>query len=91
MNDDFIKNNPAFSGMDPQKLQFLLSFANMDKPKNLNQAMPFLISQMNLAKRQDINFTKSEVSLLCDLLSADLPENEKKKIQKVLKLLQIKS
>ena len=39
-------NNAAFNNMSPEKMQFLLSFAQKDKPKNMKDIMPFLLSNM---------------------------------------------
>lgn len=85
--DDLLHNNPALLGMDPEKLKFILDFAGKDKPKNIKDAMPFLMANMGLAKKQNINFSNSEVHLIADLLCKDLPEEEKAKVQKIMALL----
>lgn len=87
MIEDIFKNNPQLSGMDADKLQFILSFANMEKPKNMSQAMPFLIAQMNHAKKSNINFSKPEVALICEILSKDLPPEEQERVRKVMQLM----
>lgn len=87
MLDDIFKSNPAFQNMDPEKLQFIMSFAQMKKPNNMNAAMPFLLAQMSQAKKKNINFSKPEVSLLCEILSKDLPPAEKEKVNKMMKLM----
>ena len=71
--DSNLLNNPAFANLSPEKLQFLLSFAQKEKPLNMKDAMPFLLSNMRQAKENHIDFTKPEIELLCDLLSKDLP------------------
>lgn len=86
MLEDILKNNPAFSGMDPQKLQFITSFANMEKPRNMNQAIPFLLAQMNLAKKNNLNFSRPEVQLLCEILSKDLPKEEQERVKKMMQI-----
>ena len=87
MLDDILKNNPAFQGLDPEKLKFITAFANMEKPKNMNQAMPFLMAQMNQARKNNLNFSRPEVQLLCEILSKDLPPEEKERVQKMMQLL----
>ena len=52
--DDILKDNPLLSGMDAEKLQFLMNFAQKDKPSNMKDAMPFLLANMNIAKKQNI-------------------------------------
>ena len=85
--DDFLFNNAIFQGMPEDKLNFIMQFANKDKPKNINQAMPFLIANMNQAKKQNIQFSNNEVHLIAELLCKDLPPNEQAKVQKILSML----
>lgn len=85
--DPSIFNNPAFSGMSPEKLQFLLAFAGKDKPKNMRDVMPFLLSNMKQAKEQNLDFTKPEVQIICELLCKDLPPAEQEKVKKIMSLL----
>ena len=85
--DDLLRNNPALLGMDPEKLKFIMEFAVKDKPQNMKDAMPFLIANMNLAKKQNINFSNSEVHLIAEILCKDLPESEKQKVQKIMSML----
>ena len=85
--DDFFTNNPLLNGMDPQKLQFIMSFAQKDKPTNMKDAMPFLLANMNLAKKQNINFTNPEIQLIAEILSKDLPAPEKAKINRIMSMM----
>lgn len=87
MIEDIIQNNPAFLGMTPEKLEFVKNFMKMEKPKNMNQAMPFLIAQMGLARKKNINFSKPEVQLISQLLSRDMPAEDQAKIAKMMKLI----
>ncbi len=85
--DDFFTNNPLLSGMDPQKLQFIMNFAQKDKPTNMRDAMPFLLANMNLAKKQNINFTNPEIQLIAEILSKDLPASDKAKINQIMSII----
>jgi hypothetical protein len=85
--DSSFFNNPAFSNMSPEKMQFLMSFAQKDKPTNMRDIMPFLLSNMRQAKNQNIDFTKPEVQLICEILSADLPPAQKEQVNKLLSLM----
>lgn len=85
--DDFFTNNPLLNGMDPQKLQFIMNFAQKDKPTNMKDAMPFLLANMNLAKKQNINFTNPEIQLIAEILSKDLPASEKAKINRIMSMM----
>lgn len=85
--DDLLRNNPALLGMDPAKLQFIMDFAEKGKPQNMKDAMPFLLANMNLAKKQNISFSDSEIHLLVDILSRNLPKEEQEKVKKIMAML----
>lgn len=85
--DQNLLNNPLLNGMDPEKLQFIMNFAQKDKPTNMKDAMPFLLANMNLAKKQNINFSNPEVQLIAEILSKDLPPAEKAKINKIMSMM----
>ena len=73
--------------MDPEKLQFLMNFAQKEKPKSMQEAMPFLIENMNIAKKQNINFSKSEIQLIAEQLTKDLSPAEKSKVNRIMSLM----
>lgn len=85
--DDILKDNPLLRGMDPEKLQFLMNFAQKDKPSNMKDAMPFLLANMNIAKKQNINFSKPEIQLIAELLSKDLSPAEKSKVNRIMSMM----
>ena len=85
--DDILSNNPLLKGMDPQKLQFIMNFAGKDKPTNIKDAMPFLLANMNIAKKQNINFTNPEIQLIAEILSKDLPPAEKAKVNRIMSMM----
>ena len=85
--DDFLRNNPLLHGMDSEKLNFILSFASKEKPKNMKDAMPFLLANMNAAKKENIQFSNSEIHLIADILCKDLSQNEKEKVKRIMSML----
>ena len=85
--DDFLKNNPLLNDMAPEKLEFLMSFAQKDKPTNMKDAMPFLLANMNIAKNKNINFSKPEIQLIAELLSKDLSPAEKSKVNRIMSMM----
>ena len=89
--DPSIFSNPAFSNMSPEKLQFLMSFAQKEKPMNMKDVMPFLNSNMRQAKEQNLDFTKPEIEILCELLSKDLPPDQQQKVKMLMKLMKTDS
>lgn len=85
--DDFFFQNPIFQGMNPEKLNFIMQFANKEKPKNMNEAMPFLLANMKQAKQQNIQFSNNEISLIAELLCRDLSDAEKARVKKIMTMM----
>lgn len=85
--DNILKDNPLLNGMDSEKLQFLINFAQKDKPTTMQDAMPFLLANMNHAKQQNINFSKPEIQLIAELLSKDLSPSEKSKVNRIMSIM----
>lgn len=80
-------NNATFNNMSPEKMQFLLSFAQKDKPKNMKDIMPFLLSNMKQAKDQHLDFSKPEVQLIANFYPKIYPLQNKSGIKKLMNLL----
>lgn len=76
-----------FQGMDEKKIEFIKNFAEKEKPSNMKDAMPFLLANMNLAKKQNINFSNPEIRLIAEILSKDLPPEEKAKINRIMSMM----
>ena len=72
--------------MEPEKLEFLMNFAQKEKPKNMQEAMPFLLENMNIAKKQNINFSKPEIKLIAEQLTKDLSPEEKAKVNRIMSI-----
>ena len=85
--DDFLQNNPILKDMNPAKLEFIMNFAQKEKPQNLNAAMPFLLANMNQAKIQNISFTKPEIQLIAEILSKNLSPSEKNKVNRIMAMM----
>ena len=85
--DEFLHNNPLLSNMDPAKLNFILNFASKEKPKDMRDAMPFLIANMNLAKKANIQFSNPEIRLIADILCKDLSPEEQAKVNRIMSML----
>lgn len=87
MEYDFLNNNPLLNNMSPEKLQFLMNFATAKKPATINEMMPFLLSSMNSAKKQNIQFTEPETELLVQVLKQNMSPEEAAKADKIIKLI----
>ncbi|MBR5317769.1 MAG: hypothetical protein IKU39_07745 [Lachnospiraceae bacterium] len=87
MDNNTFLNNPAFNNLSPEKLAFLMNFANAKKPAQMQEMMPFLMSSMNQAKKENIQFTSSESNLLIEMLKQNLPPEEAKKVDMMMRIM----
>ena len=64
-----------------------MNFASKEKPKNIRDAMPFLIANMNIAKKENIQFSNSEIHLIADILTKDLSPEEQSKVKRIMSMM----
>lgn len=87
MNNDFFKNNDALGSLSPEKLEFLMNFANAKKPTDMKEMMPFLLHSINSAQKSNIQFTSNETDLLIQLLKQNMSPEEVEKADKMIQLV----
>ena len=87
MDNNIFQNNPAFNNLSPEKLAFLMNFANTKKPTQMQEMMPFLLNSMSQAKKQNIQFTASESDLLIEILKQNLPPEESRKVDMMMRIM----
>lgn len=85
-----IAGNPAFNNISQEKLNFLMNFANAKKPAKMQEMIPFLMSSVNQAKKDNIQFTSSESDLLIEILKQNLSPEESHKVDMMLRIMQPK-
>ncbi len=69
------------------KQQFLNNFINSPKPKDTTSAIPFLAKHLEIARKNNITFSKEEINEIYNELSKDLPEKNRRQVEKILKSL----
>lgn len=79
-------NDPRVSNISPAKRALLESLIQSSKGKKQKDLLPFLTSAMNEAKRQNVNLTSDEASLLIEVLMENLNPDEREKASQVLKM-----
>ncbi len=85
--DNHFLNHPLLKEMDSEKLEFIMNFASKDKPGNIKDAMPFLLTNMNIAKKKNIHFTNPEIQLIAEILTKDLSDSEKAKVNRIMSMM----
>lgn len=86
MENNFFENE-VFLNMSKEKQAFIRDFVKKDMPKQMSQAMPFLMTNIKAAKSQNISFSNEEVQLIAQILCKDLPPSEVAKVDKILKMM----
>ncbi len=81
MNTGEWKNDPRLANMDPVKLQYIETLAKQLSSQSKEQLLPALLSLQADAKKKRISFTDAETELLVSIITANMPPDEKKKIE----------
>lgn len=83
--EELLTNYP---NLTPEKREFLRLFANMPKTNNTSAMMRELNRAKTEANQKNIQFSKEEQHLVYELLTANLPPEEKQKVDRMMLLLE---
>lgn len=81
MKDLSWMDHPAIKDIDPRKLAFITEFVNETDGKPVEKAVPVLVATNAKMKAMGLTFTQQESELMTDILTRDLSEADKKKIE----------
>lgn len=87
MTFEEFNQNPLLKSMAPEKMQFLLNFASMNKPTDMKEMAPFLLKTLSQARSQNIQFSETETDLLIGLLKQNMSKEEAEKADKIIRLM----
>lgn len=74
------KQDPKLKGMDKNKLDLLEDFAERVKRTPQHRLLPSLVSFHMEAQAKGLVFSDQEAEIIVSILAADMPPNERKKI-----------
>ncbi|WP_367565516.1 hypothetical protein [Lacrimispora sp.] len=80
------KQDPRLKKMNPQKISLLTEFAKRAESVPKDQLLPTLLSLNAEASQKGIQFNDEETDLLMSIMSANMSENERKRME-TLRLL----
>ncbi|WP_333651412.1 hypothetical protein [Lacrimispora sp.] len=80
------KQDPRLKKMNPQKISLLTEFAKRVESVPKDQLLPTLLSLNAEASQKGIQFNDEETDLLMSIMSANMSENERKRME-TLRLL----
>lgn len=87
MDFNMFQNNPAFANLTPEKIAFLQNFATMNKPTDMRSMLPFLMSTLNTAKKDNIQFSDTETEMLIQVLKMNLSPEESERVDKMMTMM----
>ncbi len=87
MSDDSWTRNPALSGIDPVKLQTLISLADQAKGKNPNELLPFLMAAVSKPQDGNMAFQSSEVDAIIEVMKIGKSPEEVQRIDRLCTLM----
>lgn len=80
-------NHPAMKNIDARKLAILVELVNEAEGKPVDKLLPVLITSNAKLKAMGLSFSQEETDLVMDILTKDLSEGDKKKIEMVKKMI----
>lgn len=83
-----ISNLLKQGNIPPEKLNFLMQFANQQHSNNAKDMASELTQAASNAKQNGIEFSETERDLLIDILKQNMSEEERKKTDMLLTLMQ---
>lgn len=87
MDESSWTQNPALSGIDPAKLQMLMSMAEQAKGKNQNELLPFLMSASAQSQSGNLSFQPSEVDAIISVMKIGKSPQEIQRIDRLCALI----
>ena len=87
MSDNSWMQNPALGGIDPNKLQMLLSMAEQAKGKNPTELLPFLMSASTQSKENNMSFDSAETDAIIEVMKMGKSKEEIQRIDKICAIM----
>ena len=82
-------NNPNLSGIDPAKLQRLLSLAQQGQQKKQNELLPFIMAAASQSKEKGMSFSPQETDAIIEVLKMGKSPEEIQRIEKMRSMVQL--
>lgn len=80
-------NHPAMENIDPRKLAILVELSNEAHGKPLEQSLPYIMNAKAKLNAQNLVFSNEENELLVEVLSKDMSQQDKNKLDMIKKMM----
>ncbi len=87
MSDTSWTRDPSLKGIDPQKLEVLLSIAESSKGKSPKELLPALLAMTGNLKRQGTSFSQEEADAVIQVLKQGKSPEEVQRMEKVISMM----
>lgn len=88
MNPAILLNNPALKNISPEKLNFLLQFAQENNNKNPKDMVPLFLAASTSAHKKGMTFTNAESALILEIMKQNMTDEEKRKTDMIINMFQ---
>lgn len=82
-------NDNRLSGINPEKLQMLMSMAGQGSSKSQNELMPFLMAAAAQSKEKGMTFSPQETDLIIEVMKQGKSAEEIARIDKIRMLMRM--
>lgn len=89
MSDNSWMNNPNLSGIDPAKLQMLMSMSEQTAGKSQNEMLPFLMAAASQSKSKGMSFSPDETDAIIEVLKMGKSPEEVAKIDRLRMMMRL--
>ncbi len=84
MDPSFLNNNPNLNGISSEKINFLMDFASKNQTKSPREMLPLFLAATTSARKQGLEFSSNETSIILDLLKQNMNDEERKKVDYIV-------
>lgn len=86
-NNNSWQNDPALKNLDLRKIAFISELSRQMNGLSQDKVLPFLMSASQKSESMNISFSDDETSLILKVLSANMSQEEKKRLEMIQKMV----
>lgn len=86
MDISTLKNDPRLKNIDNSKLEILNEVLSKADDKKKNELLPYFMAASRQAEAMGMSFTNEETDLIIELLTGDMSDAEKARVNYIRKL-----
>lgn len=76
--------------MHPAKAKILKQLEQQTQGREIKAAAPFIMQAMKELQRQNLSFSKEEIEVMMEILTRDMDDSEKQRVEKMKQIIKTK-